>query len=675
MSDARRSCRLALGVVSMLVVAVVAPSCGGDGATPQCGAADGLALGTPCAAGTAGTAGLVCAEGACRLACAGPEDCGDSLGCRGGACLPCQDHGECPGQYACRVGAGCLPLCHDDADCKAGATCTAAGECKVLAADGAACGQGDDCVSGFCATGVCCATACTGGCETCAGTTPGVCEADPRAECTVKVPEQAATLAAALAAVAGGGTIELTGDLTESVVVGGDKSVRIRGVGDPVPTLQATSPTEAALTIQGTGAVEVERLQLASSAAGLRVLTPVPVVARQIVAHHNHVGIAVDHGGTWTPGAVFRLEESDVWLNTGNGLDVRSAPAEISRARLSANLRNVRVEGVHSFRLANSVVAQANGRQGAFIVGSDNVVIEGSLFAENYPLGGLWLVDTSSAQVRDSIFQANASVGLALARATEVQVSHVAVSRGFDPRTAKFSWTNLETTVEKGSLDLPAIDVSPRPAGALQIEALTPIPSDAWLGNGIEINGGHYVEIDATDAWLNEGSGIFVWDSSHTDIVWSDVYLNLRNGISVSASTGTWIYRVDAQFNQRIAVQVWDGDASLQNSDLSYNLQHPVDFQGTGFFVKGGNHHVTDCIFTEEYFAGMMVVSADTTVHAAGNTFSESPVACGYPTAHPEAITWDPGNSISCTTFAPECVHEIDGPVEPAPPPVLPSDL
>jgi hypothetical protein len=540
----------------------------------------------------------------------------------------------------------------------------------VLAAVGGACGQGDDCASGFCATGVCCATACTGGCETCAGTTPGVCEPDPRADCTVTVPGQVATLTAALLAIGGGGTIELTADVTETVVVDGDKNVRIRGVGDPAPTLQAADPADAALTVAGTGAVELERLQLSGSAFGLRVLAPVPVVARGIVAHHNQVGVAVDHGGTWTAGPVFRLEDSDVWLNGGDGLDVRSAPVEVTRARLAANRRNLRVEGGHAFKLANSVVAQANGLQGAVITDSDDVVVESSLFFENYPLGGLWLVRTPAAQVRDSIFQGNATVGLALLGANQAQVAHAAVSRSFNPRTAKFSFSNIGTVAEPGKLELPVLDATPKPVSAPAMGELVLFPQDSWLGNGIAIRDAQYAQVDATDVFLNEGSGIFVWDSTNTLIQWSDVYLNLRNGISLKGSFGTWIYRVEADFNQRVAVQPWDGTVALLDTSMSYTMQHPTDDYGAGFWAFAGDHTIVSCTLSDEHLVGLAVEYA-ATLYAEDNTISGSPIGYGFQNGTRPSITWGPGNSISCTDFAPDCYATIPN-MDPAPPPAVP---
>ncbi|NTW04469.1 MAG: MFS transporter, partial [Oscillochloris sp.] len=61
------------------------------------------------------------------------------------------------------------------------------------------------------------------------------------------------------------------------------------------------------------------------------------------------------------------------------------------------NLRAIALSTLVTVLVPEGRRAQANGLQGVYVTGSDGVVVEGSLFAENYPLGGLWLVDTSGA--------------------------------------------------------------------------------------------------------------------------------------------------------------------------------------------------------------------------------------------------------------------------------------
>jgi len=638
---------------------------------------DGGTAGEAGAAGNGGSTcadGLVYAEGACRKPCQQAEQCDGSLGCRGGACLPCQNDAECPGQYACRTDWGCVPFCHDDEDCKAGATCTPAGECKALAQTGSACLQADDCESGHCAGGVCCSTACSGGCETCNGTVPGVCEPDSSPTCTVKIPDDAPTLAEALTLVDDGGTVEIGTDLTEAVVVDGDKSVRLRGMGDPAPTLQAPSPAEAALTLSGTGKVYVEHLQLAHSAFGLRVVSPVAVELLEVTAHHNQVGLSVTHGAPWTPEAILRVQESNVWSNTGNGLDVHAAPVEIARSRFGGNLRNIRVEGVHAFHLTNSVVAQSTGRQGVMVIDSDGVVVEGSLFWENYPHGGLWLVDTDDAVVRDCSFQKNSTLGLALLRTSGVRLEHISVQRQFNPRTSKFNWSGPGEGADTTGLDVPSVGEIPMPGSAPDPSVVLSWPTDAWLGNGIEVTDGSHVTLDSVHAKFNEGSGVFARNSTSTDIVWSNVHFNLRNGVSLVGCEGTWLYHVEADFNQRAAVQAWNGTLTVQSSSLSYTAPHPSEHLGVGLFVVEGEHVLESSYLTNEHVVGLMV-RAGAHVLATGNEFADSPGAWAYESGSVPAVTWGPGNSIQCDEFGPECSLAMASAAQPSPPPVDPDLL
>jgi hypothetical protein len=486
----------------------------------------------------------------------------------------------------------------------------------------------------------------------------------------VKVPEQAATLAAALAAVADGGLIELAGDLTETVVIAGDRHVRIRGVGDPAPTLQAADPAAAALTITGTGSVELERLQLARSAFGLRVLAPVPVTARRLVVHHNQVGVAARHD-TWTPAAVLRLEDSDVWLNAGDGLAVDGAPAEVVRVRLSANARNVRVAGVHAFRLATSVVAQANGRQGMMVVGSDNVLVEGSLFWENYPQSGLWLVDTSDATVRGSVFQGNAASGISLLRARAVTLERVAVHHQLDPRQPRFTWSTQPGLVNTGDLELPEITALPAPELAPDASLWVP-PGDAPVANGVEIMNGNEVRLNNVDVNTNGGAGIFAWDSAATAISWSDVYDNRTNGISLSMSTNTVVFDTMVVGNAHAGVECWGGSVLVQSSSLSYTDATATGHAGYGLLASGGQHVVENSIFVDDALAGI-AAQAGASVAVSGSLFSGSPVAWTWVVEGGASVTLGADNQITCE-LTPCGWESASLEAKPAPPPQSPFD-
>ncbi len=124
-----------------------ATSCGTDGTCDGAGGCHKYPAGTECAPETCGagvyTPGSTCdANGNCRAP--------DAI-----ACAP----------YACN-GARCYTACGSDAACAAGDSCVQ-GSCGAKP-NGAFCSTATECQSSYCAQGVCCATACTGACVSCA---------------------------------------------------------------------------------------------------------------------------------------------------------------------------------------------------------------------------------------------------------------------------------------------------------------------------------------------------------------------------------------------------------------------------------------------------------------------------------------------------------------------------
>jgi hypothetical protein len=82
--------------------------------------------------------------------------------------------------FACDVALGiCKTHCTTNADCVSGKLCNAVGLCGFR--EDTICTSNAECASGFCAQGVCCDTACTGPCMSCAWPgANGTCTAVPR---------------------------------------------------------------------------------------------------------------------------------------------------------------------------------------------------------------------------------------------------------------------------------------------------------------------------------------------------------------------------------------------------------------------------------------------------------------------------------------------------------------
>ncbi|HEY4393241.1 MAG TPA: hypothetical protein VGP64_04230, partial [Polyangia bacterium] len=144
-------------------------SCGQNGRCDGVGGCALYALGTVCLA-------PACASNKLNTA----ATC-DGLGsCRAPALQDCSP-------FRCVTGA-CTGTCQSDADCDVGISCVN-GSCGPKQ-NGQPCGKGSECKSGQCVDGVCCESACAGGCRSCAlAGSLGKCtmvtagNADPRATC------------------------------------------------------------------------------------------------------------------------------------------------------------------------------------------------------------------------------------------------------------------------------------------------------------------------------------------------------------------------------------------------------------------------------------------------------------------------------------------------------------
>jgi len=132
------------------------------------------------------TSGTTCIGESCSVSTYQPAStCNGAGTCQTPATTPC-------GAFMCGATA-CATSCGSNSDCTAGYHC-ATGLCVPQEQNGTACLVAGDCGSGYCVDGVCCNTACTGTCNTCAATNSlGTCKAadagtDPRVECSASDP-------------------------------------------------------------------------------------------------------------------------------------------------------------------------------------------------------------------------------------------------------------------------------------------------------------------------------------------------------------------------------------------------------------------------------------------------------------------------------------------------------
>jgi subtilisin-like proprotein convertase family protein len=106
--------------------------------------------------------GTVCLEQFCANATVHYDDTCDGGGtCSDGGSATCEP-------YVCNAEAvDCLDSCESDDDCFTGYYCDAGNECVPKKDNGEDCGGDNQCKSNFCVDGVCCDTACDGGCSAC----------------------------------------------------------------------------------------------------------------------------------------------------------------------------------------------------------------------------------------------------------------------------------------------------------------------------------------------------------------------------------------------------------------------------------------------------------------------------------------------------------------------------
>lgn len=620
----------------LLFLAAFAASCGSEKDCPPPGIGDDCT--DEC------SQGLVCTQGTCLQSCGTPDDCADGLGCVGGACHACAR----------------------DADCSQGTGCDDSGECVViLKSRGEPCQEGAECASGFCADGVCCESECLEGCMTCNGASQGRCENDSAPECNVKYPEDATTIQDAINSVGDGGVIVIGQGTDENIIIETDKAVIIEGDEQNPPEITANDG-QTAIHIKDAALVTIRNLQIRGGSFGVQVSAPVPVVLERVHVRDAEVGVEVDHGVQWVPEAVALLNSCDLFDNTKAGLVVRSAPVDVTAARLHGNKQAMQVENTHAFNLTGTIISQSFGDFGATFLASDHMVIDGSLFWENNGLGAVAFKNVTDSEVKNSTFNGNGTAGIQVISSTAIDIVDVTILNHINTFLYEAEFNLPGDAVDLGGLELDGFAGLPKPRFPPSDLTLN-FGDDYWQGNGIEINDSEDILIQ--DAFLtgNQGSGVLVRNSTNI-IVWEvAIYLNAMSGVTADNTIALWVNRAGTYNNYRTAVQVVGGSSVVEYTSLSGIFPDDIGAYGFGFSAEGGEHWVDYNYIYSNNLSGIIMTGA-AEVHFTGNEIHDSPWAVAMSVG---CLPHEGVNDVSCTSADP-CIEWMNMDPAPAPPPETP---
>jgi hypothetical protein len=557
------------------------------------------------------------------------------------------------------IGGDCTDECADGLDCIDG-ICT-----LVLKSRGEACQEAAECSSGFCADSVCCESECTEGCMTCNGTNPGRCESDTAPECSVNYPEDATTIQEAIDSVGDGGVIVIGQGTDENLVIETDKAVVIEGDEQNPPEITANAG-QTAIHIVDAASVTIRNVQIRGGSRGVQVSAPVPVLLERVHVRDAEVAVEVDHGTAWVPEAVTQLLSCDLFDNTKAGLVVRSAPVDLTGARLHGNMRAVQVENTQAFSLVGTIVSQSHGNYGATFKDSDHIVIDGSLFWENNGLGAVAIKNVNDSAIKNSTFNRNGTAGIQVISSSAVDILDVTILDQIDTNTHQVEFNLPTDMVDLGGLELDGFPTLPK-VRFPPVDLGDVFGEDYWQGNGININDSSEILIDGAFLKGNEGSGILVRNSNSITVLEGHIFQNTRSGVAANNTEALLVSRAGTYHNQVSAVQVTGGSSMVVYTSLSAASPDENGFYGHGFSADGGQHWVDYNYIYDDEIAGIIMTGA-AEVHFTGNEIHGSPwaVVMGVGCSPDEGV-----NQVSCTIADP-CVewHNLDP--APAPPPSVP---
>ncbi len=511
---------------------------------------------------------------------------------------------------------------------------------------------------------------------------------------TVFVPGDARTLAEAVELVADGGTIYLTADLEEAIVLETDKTLQIVGVpagyppGEPcdpvpgdcgrseicpprptwcaLPSIGAPPGAEAAVSLVDSPSVTVENLAIRGAPVGVRIDGEGTTQLRGLSLQDNEIGVEVTGRGT------VALESCDFWDNLKVGLKVSEAQVELLYTRFAGNHHAVLADDVPGFSMEQSIVAHSLGEVGVMVSDADTVDVASTFFWQNGGFAALAVGDAGAVFVSDSTFNQNTTAALHVWDSQDVDVADVLMIGTHDPLAGMPEWDAPDPSKTGG-----------RPVtglGTMHVTSSAPadVPAeyDPYLGSGVVVQ-------DVTETWVayvtsthNAGAGVLLKDSQLVNVFIATLHSNGMTGLAAADCTDTWIYDVYAHNNVWAGLLISGGSALIEDSELHANYPTPPPDERGGYGIQvqdGGSHVIRDTQMLVNYLASLSVYGPGDYVALYDTFMNGSPFAVQKSAG--TVIDWHAGNIYFCTNYPTEperCIFHGGGTPAPAPAPLIP---
>ena len=470
---------------------------------------------------------------------------------------------------------------------------------------GADCATDAECASGHCVDRVCCHEACDQGCQTCAGARPGQCEVVDGPGCVVRVPDQASSLAEALARLGDGGVIEVTASLRESLVVDTDRALVIRGAdGASPPTISSPTRDDVVIDLERAPAVRLENLAVTEGRIGVLVRGVASTELWGVTLADNGVGVRVDPPPE-SPSPSVHLLRCSLWNNHDTALRVAGGLVRVEEARFRGNRRGVEVSGGQGFELRRSLVAHSVGDVGVWVHDAERTVIADTFFWGNRGWAALLIDHSDQATVARSTFNGNAGAAIRVQRSTDVLLDRVRAIEQLDPREEAPDCEDPPVDLDTGELTVPGIDEMADCELAPE-DVDYPVEDEHWMGNGLEIVDAQGVLVWNGHLVLNRGAGLLIDGSTDVWVLSGSMSLNARGGVTTRETRDLWISTVEATFNLVFGIQVIGGTAAVENSWVEWTGPSAAGTHGFGMSLQSGTIAVLNNDVLESHLAGIV---------------------------------------------------------------------